>query len=71
MRELACEEYSYKVERDHLDDVTPCRCGGCGADWRYDQLAPIVDCSLTPGHPSPAGRCADPACDALAYPVEA
>lgn len=68
MQELSRDEYSYKAERDHLADDTPCRCGSCGAVARYDQLRPIGDCSLTPGDASPAGRCADPSCDSLAYP---
>lgn len=69
---LSRDENSYRVEdRDHLPDETPCTCGSCGAAWRYDQLRPIGDCSLTPGDPSPAGRCPDPSCDSLAYPVEA
>jgi hypothetical protein len=68
MQELARDEYSYKAERDHLDDAALCKCGSCGALARYDQLRPIGDCSLTPGDPSPAGRCADPSCDSLAYP---
>lgn len=68
MQELARDEYSYKVERDHLDDAALCKCGSCGALARYDQLRPIGDCSLTPGDPSPAGRCPDPSCDSLAYP---
>lgn len=67
--DLGRDEYSYKAERDHLDDATPCKCSGCGATWRYDQLGPVGDCSLTPGDPSPAGRCADRSCDTLAYPV--
>lgn len=68
-RKLARDEYRYTAERDHLNDATPCACGAC--DWKgaYDLLAPIGDCSLTPGDVSPAGRC--PECDSLAYPVSA
>ena len=67
-RPLACDEVAYRAELDHLDDATPCKCGDCGATWPYDQLAQIGDCSLTPGDPSPAGRCTDPRCDSLTYP---
>jgi hypothetical protein len=66
-RPLFRNEYSYTAQVDHLADATPCRCGACSATWRYDQLSPIGDCSLTPGDASPAGRCADPGCDSLAY----
>lgn len=66
-RALSRDEYSFKAERDHAADDAPCKCGSCAASWRYEQLAPIGDCSLTPGDASPAGRCADPGCDSLAY----
>lgn len=57
---------NYEVEIDHLDDDVPCRCGDCGHVCRYAEVSEIGDCSLTPGDPSPAGRC--PLCDTLAYP---
>lgn len=40
-------------------------CENCEWKGTADQLVAIGDCSLTPGHPSPAGRC--PVCDQLAY----
>ena len=69
-RPLAPAEVAYRAELDHLDDATPCKCGDCGATWRYDQLAQIGDCSLTPGDPSPAGRCADPRCASPTYRID-
>jgi NAD-dependent SIR2 family protein deacetylase len=42
-----------------------CRCENCDQTYSADKLAPIVDASLTPGDPSPAGRC--PECGQLAY----
>lgn len=64
--------YDYKVTIDRPDDETPCECGDCGWKGTYAALAGIEDCALTPGDPSPAGRC--PECDSLAYvdkPAEA
>jgi hypothetical protein len=43
----------------------PCQCGGCEWKGTAAQLVDIEDCGLTPGDPSPAGRC--PECNALAY----
>lgn len=57
---------SYVAVLDPLDPVMPCACGNC--DWKgaLAQLGPVGDCCLTPGDPSPAGRC--PECEALSYP---
>lgn len=66
---LSLDEGSYEAARDHLEPDVSCRCGGCGANWRYGELHAIGDCCLTPGDPSPAGRCPDPDCDSLAYVV--
>lgn len=43
---------------------TPCECD-CGWEGPAEELAEIGECALTPGDPSPAGRC--PKCDCLAY----
>ena len=56
----------YNVEMDEPHFGTRVRCGAaCGWQGRYWQAKPIESCSLTPGDPSPAGRCPD--CDALVY----
>lgn len=61
------ETETYRAEIDAPDPET--LCGGCGCQPRpFKELANIEGCSLTPGHPSPAGRC--PVCDGLCYPVE-
>lgn len=56
---------SYTAEIDDLPDDTPV--AGCGCTGlNYCELADIDDCVLTPGDPSPAGRC--PECGELVYP---
>lgn len=57
--------YIAEVEEPRAD--TPCSCDGC--HWRgpYSALAEVEQAVLSPGDPSPAGRC--PECDTLAYPV--
>jgi hypothetical protein len=62
------EPYDYKALIDDPAADTQCQCGNC--TWRgvFSDLAPIGACSLTPGDPSPAGRC--PECDTLAYVVK-
>jgi len=54
----------YTAEID-LEEGAACVCGSC--DWVgvMEDLVEIRDCVLTPGDPSPAGRCPD--CEALAY----
>lgn len=63
------EPYSYKALIEGIADDAPCACDG-GCDWHgpYSDLSEIDTCSLTPGDPSPAGRC--PECDTLAYVVK-
>jgi hypothetical protein len=58
---------NYTVEMDEPSGDTPCRCDDCGWTGRFDQVAEIGGCSLTPGDASPAGRC--PECDTLVYLV--
>jgi hypothetical protein len=55
----------YHAALDMPASLTPCHCSDC--DWRgtFADLNAIDDCMLTPGDPSPAGRC--PECDTLAY----
>jgi hypothetical protein len=60
--------YDYKVANDKPADDTMCQCGDCGAVNRFVDLKPIGDCSLTPGDPSPAGRCSE--CESLSYVVK-
>jgi hypothetical protein len=53
-----------------IGDKTHCVCGsGCGWKGNFSKLEEIGDCILTPGDPSPAGRC--PRCDDVAYVAEA
>lgn len=59
------EPLPYTAAIDAPDDATSCSCGDCDWAGRFSDLAPIGDCMLTPGDPSPAGRC--PECDTLAY----
>lgn len=62
--------YDYKVLIDEPAPETPCECSdGCQGPIPYSALSEIGDCSLTPGDPSPAGRC--PECESLAYIVKA
>jgi len=56
---------TYSAEID-VDDEAAASCG-CGWNGTAARLAPIDGCALTPGDPSPAGRCPD--CDSLAYLV--
>lgn len=55
----------YTAIMDDIDDTLAVTCDSC--DWRgiVANVADIGDCMLTPGHPSPCGRC--PSCDALVY----
>ena len=65
---------AYTATVDAPSGATPCACGDCGWSGPFSALAAganasrfadIGDCTLTPGDPSPAGRC--PACGTLAY----
>jgi hypothetical protein len=56
---------TYRAEID-VDDESPASCD-CGWRGPAGKLLPIDDCALTPGDPSPAGRCPD--CEGLAYLV--
>lgn len=58
-------ERTYAATLDAPPGATPCTCGDCGWSGPFAALAAIGDCALTPGDPSPAGRC--PACSTLAY----
>lgn len=62
--------FAYRAEVEEPDPGTPAKCGGC--DWigtAFD-TTDIEECTLTPGDPSPVGRCPDPECGALAYIVK-
>ena len=60
------DSYGYEAEVDHsADDEASVGCGSCAWHGRYDQTVAIGLCSLTPGDPSPSGRC--PECDSLCY----
>jgi hypothetical protein len=60
--------YDYKVLIAPPDAAAPCECHDCGWYGAFADLAEIESCSLTPGDPSPAGRC--PRCDTLAYIIK-
>lgn len=49
----------------YVDPEAVAECGDCTWLGRARQLEPIGGCALSPGDPSPAGRC--PVCDMLAY----
>lgn len=61
-------ERSYTVAEVWIRDEARCECGNCEWQGRADETEEIGDCALTPGDPSPAGRC--PECQALVYPME-
>ena len=42
-------------------------CSNCGQTSTYEELDDIEECILTPGDPSPAGRCPNEDCGALCY----
>lgn len=58
----------YLASIDHRAENYNCTCGDCDWSGDVDELDIIEGCSLTPGDPSPAGRC--PECGTLAYPDE-
>jgi hypothetical protein len=62
----------YSVQVDFMGDpetIPVDGCFGCGWTGMASECAEIDTCSLTPGDPSPAGRC--PECDCLVYIKEA
>lgn len=59
---------TYRAEIDAPPAGTPCACEDCSWSGPFAHLLGIGDCSLTPGDPSPAGRC--PECETLAYVVK-
>ena len=54
--------YQAEIEED-CDTVI--KCDGCEWVGTFGDVAEIEDCGLTPGDPSPAGRC--PECGELVY----
>jgi hypothetical protein len=57
------------IERDHLPDDAPCDCGQCEWVGPLSATADVSDAVLTPGDPSPCGRC--PECEGLCYLIRA
>lgn len=55
------------IDIEAPDQDAPCACGGCGWRGPARDLLQIEGCTLTPGDPSPAGRCPDEECESLAY----
>jgi hypothetical protein len=60
----------YTVEMEEPPDDTPCECGGCNWTGTFAEVDEIGECSLTPGDPSPCGRCPTADCGSLVYPIE-
>lgn len=58
---------TYNATIDEPDDTDRCVCGNCGEWNEWQNLIPIEDATLTPGDPSPAGRCPETGCNALCY----
>lgn len=57
-----------RIEIDEPDSSdTPCYCGGCSWRGKAGDLLPVDGAILTPGDASPAGRCPEADCGALAY----
>lgn len=58
---------NYTAIVEHVRDpaTITCRCDNCDETASADSLLPIGDAILTPGDPSPAGRCF--ACNSLSY----
>lgn len=63
-------ETDYVVEIDTPVDATICECSGCGWTGPFSELQEIEQTLLTPGCESPAGRCPDTECQALAYVIQ-
>ena len=61
------EGSTYEATIAFCDPKKPlkCRCDGCSWTGLTTALKEIGDCYLTPGDPSPAGRC--PKCESVAY----
>lgn len=59
------ERYTAEIESSGFEAHTPVGCGDCGWLGSCGDLKPIKTCVLTPGDPSPVGRCPD--CYCLAY----
>lgn len=58
-------KYTALLEHVRPPESVICRCDGCDETASADSLLPIGDAVLTPGDPSPAGRCS--ACGSLSY----
>lgn len=65
MPDLDQDNYIAKIDYGRDPQFLRTRCGACEWIGCASQLTAIEDCSLTPGDPSPAGRCPD--CNTLAY----
>lgn len=56
---------SYRVDEVEDMGISPCSCSNCNWAGPAQDAQEIGSCALTPGDPSPVGRC--PECDCLAY----
>jgi hypothetical protein len=61
---------TYTAHIDYVDHPAEinCVCEDCSHEETADKLDEIGDCSLTPGDPSPAGRCT--LCGTLSYVIK-
>lgn len=55
----------FKAYIDEPDENATAGCGSCAWHGPASEVSDIDDCILTPGDPSPIGRC--PECGSLAY----
>lgn len=65
MPDLDQDTYLATIDYGRDPSLIRVRCGGCEWQGFASSLTAIEDCSLTPGDPSPAGRCPD--CNTLSY----
>lgn len=56
---------AYSVVEVEDMGTAACECDSCEWKGTAAEVQEVQDCALTPGHPSPVGRC--PNCDVLVY----
>ena len=61
--------FTYRAVISRPPDDTPCACASCDWTGLFLDLVEIGEADLDLGDPSPAGRCPEDECRALAYPV--
>jgi hypothetical protein len=58
---------TYQAQIQGLDDDTQITCDNCDWSGKFSELGEIGDAILTPGDPSPAGRCGNEDCQCRVY----